>query len=111
MGIQKKSTSEKIHASKSSENLDTKTKADQFLDDTLAKMIAENQKVVAAKAEAVVVPRADKEAANKSFLHSKTTLSAAENTEKSEVLVATTNYKNAMSEALSTKNKNIANRQ
>merc|ERR1712202_76911 len=55
-------------------------------------------------------PRAAKEAAAKALISAKTGLDAAQNTRRSEESVAIRQHKNAMNEAMSTKNSNIKSR-
>jgi hypothetical protein len=106
-----KTSSEKIHSTKSAENLDTRVKADAVLDKTYDNLVSTNKKIVAAKAEAMVVPLSAKNAAAKVLDSSKTTLASSLETERSEVAVARDLLKKSLETAVSTKKKNIASRQ
>jgi len=106
-----KTSSEKIHSTKSAENLDTRVKADAVLDKTYDNLVSTNKKIVAAKAEAMVGPLSAKNAAAKVLDSSKTTLASSLETERSEVAVARDLLKKSLETAVSTKKKNIASRQ
>jgi hypothetical protein len=106
-----KLAAEKDHAAKLAKSLEIKTKSDQKLDEEFNKLVVLNRNIVGMKAHNCVMPLAEKDAASDFLIKSKTELSSAQNTQKSEEDLASKQYAAAVESALNTKNTNTASRQ